>query len=108
MRCQSVGVVSEREGIGQVTANVTVVGALAALVASMNAAISASLATVLVVGFWSSLWIAWGLGNSLVLIETVAFLLLLIVFEDEHAFHWRLWGDSLIAETYALLWRSKK
>jgi hypothetical protein len=67
-----------------------------------------SLATIFAVGFWSSFWVWNRLGSPVVFIETGLFLLLLIVFELEHGYHWQLWGDSVIVETYALMWRSEK
>lgn len=67
-----------------------------------------SLATVFALGFWSAvvlslLFKTWG-----PFAEVAAFLLLVHVFDQEHAYHWRLWGDSIIAETYALVWRRQK
>jgi hypothetical protein len=67
-----------------------------------------SLATVFALGFWSAvafslLFKTWG-----PFAEVPVFLFLVHVFDQEHAYHWRLWGDSIIAETYALVWRRQK
>ncbi len=67
-----------------------------------------SLATVFALGFWSAfafclLFRTWG-----AFAEVAVFVLLVHIFDQEHAYHWRLWGDSIIAETYALVWRRQK
>ncbi len=67
-----------------------------------------SLATVFAIGFWSAIVFWCLLANATLLLEAGAFLFLAYVFDQEHAYHWRLWGDSIIAETYAILWRAKE
>ena len=69
-----------------------------------------SLATVFAFGFWSAVALLimaisrWRLISA----EAAMFLFLLYVFDDEHAFHWRLWADVVVADTYAAVCGSKK
>jgi hypothetical protein len=66
-----------------------------------------SLGTVFALGFWTSLAMCVRLPAATALPPAAAFLVLVHAFEQDHARHWRLWGDSVIAETYALVWRKK-
>jgi len=62
-----------------------------------------SLATVFSLGLWSSVpllathFSEW----RFLLLEAGAFLFMAFVFDDEHAFHWGLWADVLVADSFA-------
>jgi hypothetical protein len=62
-----------------------------------------SLATVFSLGLWSSLALI-AIHNTewlFLSLEAAAFLFMAFVFDDEHAFHWGLWADVLVADSYA-------
>jgi hypothetical protein len=62
-----------------------------------------SLATVFSLGLWSSMALLaihrpeWRFLSF----EAAVFVFMAFVFDDEHAFHWGLWADVLVADSYA-------
>ncbi len=62
-----------------------------------------SLATVFSIGLWSSIALLAIHASEwqFLSLEAAAFLFLAFVFDDEHAFHWGLWADVLVADSYA-------
>jgi hypothetical protein len=69
-----------------------------------------SLGTVFSLGLWSSMALI-AVHNSewlFLSLEGAAFLFMAFVFDDEHAFHWGLWADVLVADSYAALVGTKE